>query len=215
MRQLLRPKRVYAAAAVCCFVLFAVAALLYGNDWWLSGIVTVSILAWLAGVLAAIYAPAERRAPIGGAVVAGFLYILLALGPWFGASVGPWLLTTRALTIVETQWLARESQQQQLVYQTLAPSYYTGTTIPTGWSGGGYGWSGFQPSTVQGYITTTAPASGVAGGPTTFVAIGHWLCGVMAAAAGALAAAWIARRGRRRDEDSRAVGENPFAEQQK
>src|SRR5687768_17280396 len=55
------------------FVAVAVLALYYVNDWWLSGVVTASILAWLAGVLAAIYS--RPRAFVVGAVIAGFLYV--------------------------------------------------------------------------------------------------------------------------------------------
>jgi hypothetical protein len=79
MRQL--PIWLWAAAAAAAFFIFSAGALLYGNDWWLSAIMSVLMLAWLAGVLAAIYAPPSRRATILGAVVCGFLYILLALGP--------------------------------------------------------------------------------------------------------------------------------------
>ena len=190
------------------FLLFAAAAMLYGNDWWLSGILTVSVVAWLAGVLAAIYSSAERRAPVLGAVAAGFLYVLLAVGPWFNANVSPWLVTTRALVHIETKWLGRESQQQ-LVYQTIVPTGYTGA----GYSGIGFtGGSGFmQPQVWPNYsiATTTQAASGL----STFVAMGHWLCGWLSAALGMLAAAWMVRRGRKpaaRQDSSGGAGENPF-----
>ena len=202
------PQWLWAMAGGSAFLIFAAAALLYGNDWWLSAIVTVLILLWLVGVLAAIYAPAGRRATILGAVVCSFLYILLALGPWFGGTVGPWLLTTRVLTTIETHWLLRQPQQQ-VVYQ-VAPAPY-----PTGYSGYGYSGGGTMI-----WPTTTMPGSGlvttysvvnsyvpVATGPGTFVATGHWLCGVLAATVGALAAAWISRR----KPAPASGGENPFA----
>jgi len=206
MRQL--PYWLWAAAGASAFLIFTAGALLYGNDWWLSGIVTVLILVWLAGVLAAIYAPPGRRAPILGAVVCGFLYILLALGPWFGGAVSPWLLTTRVLTTLETKWLLREPQQQ-VVYQVMPAPFYSGGYSGIGYTGGS---SVLMPtSTMPGSgFVTYAPMNSyvpVASGPSTFVATGHWLCGVLAAGVGALAAVWISRR------KSKPVssGENPFA----
>ena len=205
MRQL--PYWLWAAAAAAAFFIFSAGALLYGNDWWLSAIMTVLMLVWLAGVLAAIYPPPGRRATILGAVVCGFLYILLALGPWFSASVGPWLLTTRVLTTIETQWLLRQPQQQ-VVYQ-IVPSPYTS---PGGYSGFGYSGGSTLISTgmMPGGVWSVPPASSyvpVATGPSTFVATGHWLCGVLAAVVGTLAAAWISRR---KPSPARG-GENPFA----
>jgi hypothetical protein len=139
---------------------------------------------------------------------------VLALGPWFSANVSPWLLTTRALATLEAIVPNREQQQQQhVVYQTLAPAYYPGSTIPAGgWTGGtGWGW----PQSIQGYITTTVPTTSALAGPTTFVAIGHWLFAAVAAAVGAGAAAWISRRGRQRADLPASAGDNPFAEPEK
>ena len=206
MRQL--PYWLWASAGASAFLIFAAGALLYGNDWWLSGIVTVLILAWLAGVLAAIYAPPGRRATILGAVVCSFLYMLLALGPWFSGSVGPWLLTTRVLTTLETNWLLREPQSQ-VAYQ-LVPSY------PSGYAGYGYSGGGtmISPTSTMpgvGFVTTYPVMNSyvpVASGPSNFVATGHWLCGVLAAGVGALVAAWISRRKPGPSVD----GVNPFAD---
>jgi hypothetical protein len=61
--------------------------------------------------------------------------------------------------------------------------------------------TGFYP----GYITSPSVVS-VPTGPSTFVTTGHWLSAIVAAAIGALAAGWIARRSRQKTH-----GENPFA----
>ena len=197
------PKWLFTLAGVFAFLIFAAAALLYGNDWWLSSLATTAFVAWLAGVLAAFYAPGTWRPAVVGGLIVSFLYILLALGPWFGSTVGPWLVTTRAFSHIETKWLGREPQ---VVYQTVPVTTYPymgGSTVwtSTGFPGGYSGGSGFYP----GYITSPSVVS-VPTGPSTFVTTGHWLSAIVAAAIGALAAGWIARRSRKK-----AQGENPFA----
>ena len=208
MRQL--PIWLWSCAGGSAFLIFSLGALLYGNEWWLSSIVTVTLLVWLAGLLALIYSSTSQRPMLAGALAASFLYLLFALGPWFNAAVGPWLLTTRALTNIETQWLRRDAQQPQVVYQ-MVPSPYPSAGGSAIWTSSGMlmpgGYSG--PSIYPGYVTTSTYAP-VATGPSTFVTIGHWLCGWVAAIAGALAAGWISRRGRR--IATAPQGENPFAQ---
>ena len=170
--------------AAVFFVAIAAVALYYANDWWLSGVVTASILAWLTGVLAAVYSRPERRPLVAGAVIAGFLYVLLALGPWFRWQVGPWLLTTQALAHIETKWLGRQPPQpnQQQVWTTYPVLMDTGYI-----------------NTSSSYVLTPGGSPLWATGPATspasrFVEIGHWLGGWMAAAIGGVLAAWISRR---------------------
>ena len=162
------------------FLLIGGLALAYANDWWLSGVMTASILCWLAGVLAAIYCPPERRPVLVGAITLALLYVTLALGPWFRGHVGPWLVTSQALTHVETKWLGRQPQvQQQQVFTYPVLSDISGSAyITTG--GSSTIWLGSQQ-------TTTVPT------PSRFVEIGHWLCGWIAAAIGGLAAARMSR----------------------
>jgi hypothetical protein len=159
------------------------ASLYYANDWWLSGVMTVSIVVWLTGVLAAIYRPATNRAAIIGAVLAGFLYVLLALGPWFRVHVGPWLLTSQGLVHVETRWLGRQPQsQQQLAFTTNGNPY---TLAVTG--SGAATWQQVMAGSTLAVVNTPT-----AGG-STFLQVGHWLCGWLAAGLGAIAAIWLSR----------------------
>jgi hypothetical protein len=164
------------------FLIVAVAALYYANEWWQSGIMTVSILGWLGGVLAALYSSPERRPFVVGAVVAALLYVLLALGPWFRGNVGPWLLTSQSLAHVETKWLARQppptSQQLWTSYPVLLDSSW-----PAGY--------------VANPAGSTAISLPLAPPLSRFAETGHWLCGWLAAAVGGWAALWMAGSHRR------------------
>ena len=173
-------------------------ALYFANDWWLSGVMTVSIGLWLTGLLAAIYSRAERRPAVIGAVLASFLYVLFALGPWFRVHVGPWLLTSQALVHVETRWLGRQPQAQQQLAFTAVGSPYS-NYIASGSS------AVLSLQALTGSTVTLVNAPGTTGSP--FVVLGHWLCGWLAAGLGAIAALWLARR-----ERNRAPCPNPEAE---
>jgi len=165
------------------YLVVAGLALLYANDWWLSGVMTASIVAWLTGVLAAIYSRPERRAVVLGAVLAGFLYVLFALGPWFRVHVGPWLLTSQALVHVETKWLGHQLQVQQLAY--------TGVPYPVT----AYTSTGSTALTLSQVSGTTLALVG-AKSPSysrSFVVLGHWLFGWLAAGLGAAVATWMTR----------------------
>jgi hypothetical protein len=166
-------------------VAVAGSAFYFANDWWLSGIMTVSIVAWLTGLLAAIYGRAERRPAVMGAVLAGFLYVLFALGPWFRVHVGPWLLTSQALVHVETKWLGRQQQaQQQLAFTNVA---VPGNTVVLSGSG-----TVTLPQVLSSATMALVAPAGAQNG--SILVLGHWLCGWLAAGLGAMAAAWMARR---------------------
>lgn len=212
------PKWLWWAAFGNAFTVLAVALLLFGNDWWLSGLVTISLIAWLTGVLAAIYGERGWRPAVLGALAGGFLYVLFAQGPWFSTHVGPWLVTSRALSHIETNWLARQTQSAA-VYQTSPSPYYPGM------GPGGSGWTGYINSPqVWTPSNTILWNVQTASGPSTFVSLGHWLCGWLAAGTGALAAGWMSRRAARKNGSQQPasaassaapaddVGENPFAE---
>ncbi len=162
------------------FAAVGAAALVYANDWWLSGLVTGSIFCWLTGVLAAIYIRPERRPVLVGAVVASLLYVVLALGPWFRVQVGPWLLSTQALVHVETRWLGRAASPP--------PAAQIVTTYPVLLDSG---WNDSNSFILTGPTPAWTPVPATVS--SRFVEIGHWLSGWIAAALGAVAAGWISR----------------------
>lgn len=170
------------------FLIVAGIALTYPNDWWLSGLMTASIVAWLTGVLAVAVGRPKHRAAVIGAVLAGFLYVLFAVGPWFRVHVGPWLVTSQALVHIETKWLGRQPQtvQQQLAFTNVQQPY------PLSWAYGTGSGVVTIPQVTAGQALALVAATGVSP-PGQFVAVGHWVCGWLAAGLGAIAAAWITR----------------------
>ena len=82
------------------WILVSLLLLLYGNDWLLSGLTTLTVFVWLAGLLVVMFQQGRVRAAATGAVIAAAAYWLLALGPWFSTNVGPTLLTSRLLAQV-------------------------------------------------------------------------------------------------------------------
>src|SRR5262245_6820348 len=184
------------AIGVGCFALATVLTV-YANSWWLSALVTLSIGCWLGGVLLAIYTPPRQRAALLGALVCSFFYMLLAGGPWFEAHVGPWLLTTRALVAIDTNLLGNQPAQQGVTLQLAPPNanlVYAMAFNPLG-----------RPTAVW-----QSPTS-----PSPFVATGQWLLAWCAAASGAFAARWLARRSNRPPAADLPAGPplaSPFAE---
>lgn len=184
-----------AVAGLLTWTLLAALLLLYGNDWWLSGLTTLTVLAWLAGLLVVIYQQGGIRAAATGAVIASAVYWMLTLGPWFSTNVGPTLLTSRLLTQVEPLLRGNVTQTQVLTWATplSAPVYSTG-------SGGSYSGSG----AISGQIVYSSPP------PTTFVAtpfplpasvfqqFGHWLFLWLLAAVGGCAALLMQKWSRQR-----------------
>ena len=184
-----------ALAAGAVLAIVASLALWYANDRWLSGVVTASVIAWLAGLLALMLGGTSHRPAVVGAVLAGFLYVLFALGPWFRVHVGPWLLTSQALVHVETNWLGRQPQVvQQLAFTNVQQPYPLSWVYGTGSGLVAQPQSGvlIQPQITAGQTFALVGSTGFAG-HGQFVAVGHWLCGWLAAGLGAIAAAWIAR----------------------
>jgi hypothetical protein len=180
------------AICLALVALTATGAILYfANDWWLSGVVSVSLVCWLAGVLAAIYDRPDRRPVLICALAASFLYVVLTMGPWFREHVGPWLLTTRGLVALERHVFSREAS---------ADLYVVSQQIPNARFYAGSGWGTTVDITGSGVVDnvfnvpTATFLTPVNLGPSPLVMIGHWLIGWIAAGLGGWAAAWILRR---------------------
>jgi hypothetical protein len=213
MRLQLRERRMIGLGAGFACVGLAIAATVYANPWWLSAIMTVSIAAWLAGVAWTIYCRPGERSMALGAVIASFLYVLLAVGPWFQTNVGPWLLTSRAFAYIETKWLGRELPPT-MVYQTLAAPYPSSGTV--GWNPGfnqPVVWNSYPSMGSATYLVSVPTTSG----PSTLAAVGHWLSAWVCGGIGALAALWMSQRSARGAAGGRlpsrlSEGEKPFRE---
>jgi len=178
--------------------------LLYGNDWWLSGLMTLTVFAWLAGLLVVLFQEERIRSVATGAVIASAAYWLLALGPWFGSNVGPSLLTSRCLASADL-WLHGSPQQTQSIawtsYPSSQPVYLTGSGVVNAIPSPG------GPNSFAFINTTAVPAGG-----GTFQPVGHWMLVWLCAGIGGCAALVMQIFGDRKKRTPRgSAGESPFA----
>ena len=189
------------------WLLLSLLLLLYGNDWWLSGLTTLTVFAWLAGLLMVMFQQGRPRAAAIGAVIAAAAYWLLALGPWFGANVGPTLLTSRLLFHADSllhgnsqqaQTLAVSYPQTQPAYITSGSGVYTSNTLQ----------AAFVPQTYT--LVTNTPVSP---GGTVFQSLGQWLFIWLCAGIGGCAALLMQMRAERKQPRAAptVAGESPFA----
>jgi hypothetical protein len=184
------------------WMLLSVVLLLYGNDWWLSGLTTLTIFAWFAGLLVVMFQQGRVRAAATGAVIAAAAYWLLALGPWFSTNVGPTLLTSRGLAHLDVQ-LHGPPQQTQTLAWTAPQSYTTSPVFVTG--------SGVDiTNTIQAVVTPQALAfvntATVAPGGSVFQALGQWLTIWLSAALGGLIALLMQMKSERKQPPASSSG---------
>jgi hypothetical protein len=184
-----------AVGGLLSWALLSVVLLLYGNDWWLSGLTTLTVLVWLAGLLVVMYQQGPIRAAATGAVIASAVYWMLTLGPWFSTNVGPTLLTSRLLAIAEPSLRGNVPQTQVLTWATpLSPPVYS-----TG-SGGPYAGSGVVSGQV---VYASPPPATLVAAPipltsSVFQQLGHWLFTWLVAGLGGCAAILMQIRSRQR-----------------
>jgi hypothetical protein len=197
-------RRVLLALVAAGVIMAAGAVLYFANIWWLSGIVTLSIGAWLAGVLGALYGDPARRPVLIAALAASLLYVTFALGPWFRSQVSPWLLTTRGLAALEHNVFQRPRAEVVLTYPVQTNPYGSmgSTAMPLGgWPTGG-GSTLITTTNVTGSVVWAVPTANIPAGAdlpaTTLVQVGHWLCAWIAAGIGGIAVTWARRRASRR-----------------
>ncbi len=170
--------------------------LLYGNDWWLSGLTTLTVFAWLTGLLVVTFQQGRARAAASGAVIAAATYYLLALGPWFSTNVGPTLLSSRLLAQADVMLHGNPQQLQTLAWTSPQPYSSTGIVyfgdsgvVTTG--NPGTNQPTLVPQTTLGFATTMTQGSSV------FQPLGHWLLIWLCAGVGGLAALLMLMRSER------------------
>lgn len=169
------------------WTLIALLLLLYGNDWWLSGLTTLTVFAWLGGLLVVMFQQGRVRAAGTGAIIAAAAYWLLALGPWFSTNVGPTLLTSRLLARVDVMLHGNPQQLQTLAWTAPVPYSSTGNVY---FGGSGVVTTGNPAGTIQttlGPQTTLGFATTVIQGSSVFQPLGHWLLIWLSAGVGGLA----------------------------
>lgn len=190
------------------WVLLSVLLLLYGNDWWLSGLTTLTVFAWLAGLLVVMFQQGRVRAAATGAVIAAVAYWLLALGPWFSVNVGPTLLTSRLLASVDVMLHGNNQPAQAITwtYPPTQPAYINGGPAAL------YTSNTFQAAFVPQAYTLITNAAASPGG-TVFQALGQWLFIWLCAGVGGCAALLMQMRSEKKQPNPvpAVVGESPFA----
>ncbi len=83
---------------------------------WAQLMLTLALTSLLLATLAAIVGRGDRSFAIGFAVL-GWIYLLLALGPWFGQQFGPWLLSSR----IAEEGYVRLFEDDQKLWPTIVP----------------------------------------------------------------------------------------------
>lgn len=177
------------------WILVSLLLLFYGNDWWLSGLTTLTVFAWLAGLLVVMFQQGRLRAAATGAVIAAAAYWLLALGPWFSTNVGPTLLTSRGLARLDVLLHGNPQQTQTLAWTrpqstvSTTPVYLTGS-------------DGASPAQIQNLIGPQGAITlinTISVGPTpTVQTMGQWLTIWLCAAVGGCAALLMQTRSERK-----------------
>ena len=106
----------------------------WANEWIASTLATVTVLTWLNLWLVAVYCRERVRALAVGALVAGGVYWLLALGPWFNVHVGQTLLTSRLLAWLSAPQVQAGQQPPVYTYNTsyMPVSFTTGLPVQSG-----------------------------------------------------------------------------------
>jgi len=191
----------FVLASLGCFFtwcLVSVLLLLYGNDWWLSGLITLTVFAWLAGLLVLLFQQGRIRTIATGAVIAAAAYWLLALGPWFSTNVGPTLLTSRGLAQVDVLLHGPPQQVQTLAWSAPQPYpssavYLTGSGVVTT--------NTLQPAVTPQGLAFVNTAIAVPGG-SVFQELGQWLIIWLCAALGGLVALVMQRKVERKQPAS-------------
>lgn len=179
----------FVAAGIVASIFATILAVVawFANEWILSTLVTVTLLAWLVGWLVIAYGRGRMRAAAIGAVVAGAAYWLLALGPRFHVNIGSTLLTSRLLNWIEANY--RQPAQPPAanpMYTSLdIGGYITTNAIVTGNS---------LPTPSSYIVTTAAPPPAPSPALSNFQSAGHWSFAWLFAAAGGGLAAWLQQR---------------------
>lgn len=166
--------KVFVASGLVLLAIGVLAACVwYANDWVVSSLATATVLAWLAGWLVVVYRRERVRAAAIGAVIAGGIYWMLVLGPWFNVNIGPTLLTSRLLA-----WISAPSVpagQQLAIYTSYTPvNYTTGFPIQSGdYLIGGSGTITASPQVVWSYPTAVQQSPAIVSVPARQIA-GQW-----------------------------------------
>jgi hypothetical protein len=107
---------------------FGMACLMYASAPWASGLYSVALALLVLALIGIASRAGTRRAFWTGFAIAGWIYLLLATGPWFHDSIARRLSTTRLLAGLYPILIPRE--RQPLLYdRTASISVRMGSTL--------------------------------------------------------------------------------------
>jgi hypothetical protein len=175
-----------------------IAALRSGSPLWANAWFSLAIGALTVAILAAVYRRGSRRAYWVGFASCGWVYMLLALGPWNESLVGPYLVTTAVLDLLYPHVVPPDAPAPAAGGTTTTPAPSAMVRAGQGgmkvWLTGGFGGMAapFPPRSPWASWTETDRETGFGtrlGGvsysiPFSFRRIGHSLFCLLAALAG-------------------------------
>jgi len=181
--------------AAVAFVAVACAGLRYANGWWASSLFTLALFVLIMAVLGAACSKGPRRMTWLGCALFGWAYFLLVFGPWSREHLAPRLATTQGLVYLGSKLQPNQYAWVDLGFNTSGSRLLvSGNTI---WDTGTGGRINLNTSNAPVYSTWVDVVNGATLGSqqpaTPFQQVGQSLWTLLAAALGALLAAWFAR----------------------
>jgi hypothetical protein len=94
----------------------ASAALVRPGPFWLSVVVSLTLIVLVVQTLRTMLCNGEARATAIGWLVFAVAYLAIAIGPWLGDHVGPQLATSKGLDYAQQKWRKQASEAQSADY---------------------------------------------------------------------------------------------------
>jgi hypothetical protein len=183
--------------AAVAFVAVACAGLRYANVWWASSLFTLTLVVLIVAILGVACSKGPRRMAWLGCALFGWTYFLLVFGPWSSEHLAPRLVTTQGLVYLGSKLQPNQYAWVDVGFNTAGSRLVLSGNPTTIWDSGTGGRININTSNAPVYSTWVDVVNGTTLGSqqpaTPFQQVGQSLWTLLAAALGALLAAWFAR----------------------